>query len=82
MLMTIKSNSGLIPLSDFYIDQSPVSTSSDGFNGCDNYHSGQLPKSITNIRGYPSVIYQSYIVSKCFFQLCVHFKEKISMCIK
>ena len=82
MLMTIKSNSGLIPLSDFYIDQSPVSTSSDGFNGCDNYHSGQLPKSITNIRGYPSVIYQSYNVSKCFSNCVCILKKKISMCIK
>ena len=82
MLMTIKSNSGLIPASDFYNDQTPVSTSSDGFDDCDNSHSGDLPKSITNIRGDPSTVYQSYRVSNCQFCLCMHVKNVISLSLK
>ena len=77
MLMTIKSNSGLIPASDFYIDQSPMSTSSDGFDvDCGTFHTGDLPKSISNIRGDPSTVYQSYEVSNCHMSICVCMSRK------
>ena len=77
MLMTIKSNSGSIPLSDFYIDQSPVSTSNDCFgDDCGYSHGGPLPKSITNIRGDPSRVYQSYIVSNCNMSIHVCMSRK------
>ncbi len=65
VLMTIKSNSGLIPLGNFYKDPTSTNTLSSGFNGCNNLHNGQLPKNIVNLRGNPSIIYQTYRVSNC-----------------
>ena len=59
----LKSNSGLIPLNDFYNDPLAMRISSSGFNYCQNFHNGPLPKRISNLRGDPSAIYQSYTVS-------------------
>ncbi len=73
VLMTIKSNSGSIPLKDFYNDPSSTDTFSNSFSiGCDNSDSGQLHKDISNLRGDPSSIYDSYIVSNCLFKSCKH----------
>ncbi len=75
--MTIKSNSGSIPLSDFYNDPSSTSTLSNSFGPCSYAQEGELPKGISNLRGDPSTNYQSYSVSNCLFKLCKHV---ISMC--
>ena len=69
--MTIKSNSGSIPLSDFYNDPSSMSISSNIFGACSYAQEGELPKGISNLRGDPSTNYQSYSVSIIAYSNCV-----------
>ncbi len=69
MLISVKSSSAIVPLSEFYVDRNGT-ISNQGFSSCFMPTFSQLPRTITNLRGIPSnLVADTLFVSNFLFKL-------------
>ena len=74
MLISVKSSSAIVPLSEFYVDRNGT-ISIQGFSSCVEVESMTylLPRRITNLRGIPSNENNDYLFVSLtsFLNYCV-----------